>query len=235
MTQRAIAHEQILLPVGNTQSNNRIVGHGKRKDRSLRQRLQYAYVFGDPMKHKDPTGHGVLKLLPLMLMYPSGSGRSASLGRTVFSASDELSGWTMHSAPATGTSRVSNDVAAQSSSTVLRTEARNTPGNGVSEMAGSAQGKIAKKVDFNPVTTIKEYKQRMGPEHWTTRADEKLATKEYLRELEQPTVESPVPVPRQASSQQSRSSSSPGTRTETPTEKIDRIRRADKKSGDRYQ
>jgi RHS repeat-associated protein len=138
----------------------------------------YGYVAGDPIKYADPTGH-VLKALGLLVSVLMPVDHLANLARTgratLQTVGDPLAGWLMHtvdgvtvvpaaipSARATPIANVSRNIAA-----------------GAADVGRSAP-KSVKQVAFDSVTKINEYKQRMGPEHWTSLADERRAVAEVM-------------------------------------------------------
>lgn len=145
----------------------------------------YAYVLGNPMTFKDPSGHGILQWLPVALMMSQDiNKRASSLKKTVFSASDPLAEWTMYSVSGVSTLKRAtggtSEIISQSPIAAggRTSNAAHQVGNVVSPNAPPI-----KKVGFNQVTEVFEYKQRMGPEHWTTEADEITAAAEYTQEL----------------------------------------------------
>ncbi|MFU2326184.1 RHS repeat-associated core domain-containing protein [Pseudomonas sp. NFX98] len=138
----------------------------------------YGYVAGNPVMHSDPTGH--FKQLAILLLGtlmqapdPSTVGRAA---RNLSQIDDPLAGWTMHTT--TGSTRLSAGTPSPRATTSVNVS-QNIASRSVD--VGNVP-KAGKKVGFDPQTEIFEYKQRMGPEHWTTKADERRAVAEVMSE-----------------------------------------------------
>jgi len=124
----------------------------------------YAYVNGNPVKNKDPSGHGVLKLLPIALMISQTDAAKTASRLTAMSinnADDYLDGWIVHSASAASAQRVTeNNLPVASSSRGARASD--------SQSVVSPKKGPNKKVSFNETAERVTYEKGLKAKHWTT-------------------------------------------------------------------